>query len=243
MRSLSLLSVAAGLLLSAVIAAPARHHDYDQDENDDCITPDPLPCTDPESPSYCVGTNGNDTLMDTYICGDWRLGPIKLPTDITLDALVEIYDRFGGACPGEFLATWYNDTADSYMYPEEDGFLLTINGSRIEGVIELPEGTLIDRFGSEYGSYASPAAAPYMQRALPPSNLATPADDPRYPYNYHIYRVAKAFTVLSGPIAPWFGQPGHGVQYKLNDNIMTLLDGGYLGTVDLSALDDPEEPN
>lgn len=134
------------------------------------------------SPCYCEGTANNETLKNIYICGDWRLGPITLPTDITLDALVEIYDRFGGLCPGEFLATWYNETADSYIYPKEDGFQLTNNGSRIEGFVELPPGTLVDRFGSEYGTYTSPAAAPYMQRALPPSNLNTPQDDPRYEY-------------------------------------------------------------
>jgi hypothetical protein len=38
---------------------------------------------------------------------------------------------------------------------------------------------LMDRFGSEYGSFVSPAGAPYMQRALPPSNLDTPTTDPR----------------------------------------------------------------
>lgn len=55
--------------------------------------------------------------------------------------------------------------------------------------------------------------------------------------------MVKAFTVTSGPIAPWFGQPGQGVQYKLNDNIMTLLEGGYIEAVDLGVLADPEEPN
>ena len=62
-------------------------------------------------------------------------------------------------------------------------------------------GMKLDRFGSEYGSFLSPAGAPYSQRALPPSNLDTPTSDPSYPYNYHVYEVAKPFVVLSGPIA------------------------------------------
>lgn len=59
----------------------------------------------------------------------------------------------------------------------------------------------LDRFGSEYGSFLAPAGAPYSQRALPPSNLDTPAGNTSYPYNYHVYEVVQAFTVLSGPIA------------------------------------------
>jgi len=55
----------------------------------------------------------------------------------------------------------------------------------------------------------------------------------RYPYNYHVYKVLKQFTVLSGPIAGWFGQPGQGVQYQLSTNIMGLLSGGYIERVDL----------
>lgn len=37
--------------------------------------------------------------------------------------------------------------------------------------LTLPVGTFLDRFGSEYGAYMSPAGVPYAQRALPPTNL------------------------------------------------------------------------
>lgn len=132
----------------------------------------------------------------------------------------------------------------------------------VEGNQELPAGLLIDRFGSEYGSFLAPADSPYAQRALPPSNLDTPTSAPTYPYNYHVYRVRppirallssspklqhlvifnptdllylnqvlKPFTVLSGPIAPWFGQPGQGTQYYSSSNIMTLKSGGFIEDV------------
>lgn len=132
----------------------------------------------PDYPQYCAGTAGNATLNSTYVCGDSRLGPVVLPTNPPTDGLVDIYDRFGGLCPGQFLATYYDESAKSWIYPPDDGFQLDTAGDPIAAEMTLPVGLLIDRFGSEYGSYASPAAAPYMQRALPPSNLDTPAGNP-----------------------------------------------------------------
>lgn len=88
------------------------------------------------------------------------------------------YDRFGGLCPGAFLAVWYNATAASYIYPPDNGFQLTTTDTPIDGTTTLPVGALLDRFGSEYGSFTSPYGAPYMQRALPPSNLDTPMTSP-----------------------------------------------------------------
>ena len=35
------------------------------------------------------------------------------------------------------------------------------------------------------------------------------------PSNYHAYCVQNAFDVDAGAIAPWFGQPGRGMQYML----------------------------
>jgi hypothetical protein len=56
----------------------------------------------------------------------------------------------------------------------------------------------------------------------------------RYPYNYHVYNISRSFEVASGPVAPWFGQPGQGVQYQLNSSIMALLAGGYIVPVNLT---------
>jgi hypothetical protein len=122
-----------------------------------------------------------------------------LPTKLPLSSEVYAYDRLGGLCPEEFLKKWYNVTG--YIYPPQNGFQLNTANNPIEGNQTLAVGMKLDRFGSEYGSFLSPAGAPYSQRALPPSNLDTPAADPSYPYNYHVYEVAQAFDVLSGPIA------------------------------------------
>lgn len=129
-------------------------------------------------PDYCAGTNINKSLIHNYVCGDNRLGPKRLPTRLPLDSLTELYERFGGLCPGQFLAKWFNTTSGYYNYPPDSGYQLDINNVPIEGTITLQVGFLLDRFGSEYGTFVSPAAAPYMQRALPPSNLDTPPNNP-----------------------------------------------------------------
>jgi Tuberculosis necrotizing toxin len=89
------------------------------------------------------------------------------------------------------------------------------------------------------GSYISAADAPYSQRALPPSNLDTNPSAPDYPYNYHVYKVIKDLTVVGGPIAPWFGQPGLGAQFYTGGtgNILTLINTGYLVRVNTSDID------
>lgn len=190
----------------------------------------------PACPNYCAGTNYNASLQHDYVCGDLRLGPKRLPTRLPLSTLIDTYDRFGGLCPGQYLATWFNTTSGYFNYPPLNGFQLDTTGKPIEGTVTFTNGTLLDRFGSEYGTFVSPAGAPYMQRALPPSNLDTSPSAPEYPYNYHVYRVVKPFDALSGPIAAWFGQPGQGVQYQLSTNINGLLAGGFIVRVDLKTL-------
>jgi hypothetical protein len=51
-----------------------------------------------------------------------------------------------------------------------------------------------------------------------------------------VYSVVKPLVVLAGPIAPWFGQPGAGVQYMLYKNVKTLIEEGFLRREDPSVL-------
>ncbi|KAF9959367.1 hypothetical protein BGZ72_009829 [Mortierella alpina] len=170
-----------------------------------------------------------------YLCGDARLGPKRLPKLFPLDDITHPYDRFGGQCPAAFLKEWTDPNTGYYKYPPQGGFQLDTNNQPIQGNITLHAGALLDRFGSEWGSYLAPADAPYPQRALPPSNLDTPQDRDKnnYPNNYHVYRVLTDFVVLSGPIAPWFGQAGQGVQYLTPSNIKTLIENKILERVPL----------
>ncbi|KAG0308845.1 hypothetical protein BGZ97_013241 [Linnemannia gamsii] len=166
-----------------------------------------------------------------YFCRDARLGPKKLPKMYPLDDITQPYDCFGGLCAAEFLAKW--TVNGSYHYPDDNGFVISTSNLPIKGNTTLLPGVMVDRFGHEYGSYLSPAEAPYPQRSIPPSDLATSKDQPLYPYSYHVYKVVRTLVVEAGPIAPYFGQPGGGTQYHTFKNIITLVNDGYLERVEL----------
>ncbi|MCJ1236483.1 40S ribosomal protein [Varicellaria rhodocarpa] len=176
----------------------------------------------------CVGTHDTGEAGKNYVCRDPLLGPKILPKNPHLTSFVSYYNRFGGDAPGEFLKRWTIN--GSYIYPPQNGFQLDLTGKPILGNMTLLVGTMVDRFGSEYGSYVSAADAPYSQRALPPSNLDTNPSSPDHPYNYYVYEVIKQLDVVGGPIAPWFSQPGLGAQFYTGDtgNIMGLIGMGNL---------------
>jgi RHS repeat-associated protein len=83
----------------------------------------------------------------------------------------------------------------------------------------LTPGTMIDRFGYNGGSFVSPQGIPYIQRSLAPGTQYTP---------YNVFQVMKPIDVNAGPIAPAFGMPGGGMQYKLPSSVQSLIDSGHL---------------
>jgi len=83
----------------------------------------------------------------------------------------------------------------------------------------LQPGTRIDRYGSEAGAFASPAGTPFGARSLPSEAAAAPLRG---------YEVVKPLPVQSGRAAPWFGQPGGGIQYELGQSVKSLVDQGFL---------------
>lgn len=168
--------------------------------------------------------------LDHYLCGDQRLGPAELPEEGPVGSLVEGYDRFGGLSPVEFLDRWW--TVDgSWDYPEHDGFVVA-DGRPLKELQELPEGWMLDRFGSPWGSFLAPAGAPYSQRALPPDSLNTWPDGPEH--NYNCYEVSQPVTAWVGPIAPHFEQPGGGEQLLVPAEEVPEAEGdGYVPVNDL----------
>ncbi|MET8945090.1 TNT domain-containing protein [Streptomyces sp. NPDC004542] len=181
-----------------------------------------------------------------FVCNDWRFGPAKLPTKGVLGQIVAGYHRFGNLTPVEFLNKWWNPNADhgqgdwKFSLLPDDGFAHDSHGRPIAAPYTLRVGQLIDRFGNEFGKFLSPAGAKYGERSIPPSALNT--QDPRYPFDYHLYRVKKPTLVCAGPAAPGFEQPGQGVQYvtsvtatatycrnvKTGATVSSLLDSGNL---------------
>ena len=98
------------------------------------------------------------------------------------------------------------------------------NGGRVAGTIKenqtIPTGTIIDRYGSEYGKYTSPEGVPYEKRALP------------YIENqnaYHKYKILKQIdNVTISKIAPAFNEIGGGLQYELPNSIKELKSKKYI---------------
>lgn len=89
--------------------------------------------------------------------------------------------------------------------------------------------TIVDRFGSDFGTFVAPAGSPYDQRALPPSNLGRSAQgNSSVKFNYHVYEVQRPVVVVGGPVTPWFGQPGSGTQFELSTSVMQLVKDGVL---------------
>ncbi|MFG2647987.1 TNT domain-containing protein [Streptomyces sp. NPDC048436] len=171
---------------------------------------------------------------------DARLGPKWLPKkgQEPVGPLLKGWKRTGGLSPSAFLKKYWEGPAESgsWKYPPNDGFE-TVNGGVDKHPEELGKGELLDRFGSEYGSFLAPAGDSYAERALPPQNLNT--RDAGAVCDYRVYEVSKPFAVWQGGIAPWFGQPGGGQQVKLDAvfldpgegqrlNVKWLLDHGYL---------------
>ena len=60
-----------------------------------------------------------------------------------------------------------------------------------------------------------PAGTPFEMRSLPADYINKPL---------YTFEVIKPIQVHAGITAPWFGQPGLGIQYKFFDQIMNLWD-------------------
>ncbi len=198
--------------------------------------------------AHCrAGTPANATPTDAFFRGQAFLGPAVLPTDPPVAPLLRHYRRLGHMHTDAFIQRYRS--GDGWLYPPDDGFL-TRHGRPIRHAVVLRPGNLIDRFGYPGGAYLSPAGTPFAARALPPQNLDTPPVAPLS--NYHEYCVLRWFRVDGGPIAPWFAQPGLGVQFKLNGaylpaagtalSVTWLLANGYL-VEENPAEENPAEAN
>jgi hypothetical protein len=97
------------------------------------------------------------------------------------------------------------------------------NGCAAAPVSEtLPAGTLIDRFGSEGGTFFSPKGESYDSRAVPYvcSKMA-----------YTVYRVDKPLHVMACKAAAWFDEPGGAQQYQTDDPAYKLRASGAIEAV------------
>ena len=97
----------------------------------------------------------------------------------------------------------------------KNGFL---NGEYVEDIIE--PGTVLDRYGdNNSGRYFSPSGASFGERALPPFMKNKPKTT---------YIAKKPIPNKKGLIAPWFDEPGMGIQHFTDMEVKHLVDNGYL---------------
>ena len=97
----------------------------------------------------------------------------------------------------------------------KNGFL---NGEYVEDIIE--PGTVLDRYGdNNSGRYFSPSGASFGERALPPFMKNKPKTT---------YIANKPIPNKKGLIAPWFDEPGMGIQHFTDMDVEHLVNNGYL---------------
>jgi nicrotizing toxin Mtb-like protein len=178
-----------------------------------------------------------------FFDGDRRLGPAQLPTRGEVARQLRDYQRTGGLTPQSFLATFWDPAANGgqggWRFPPDNGYVVGPDGRPEVTQRTLHDGQHIDRYGSEFGAFLAPEGLAYAARSIPPQNLdGTPAAG----CNFHEYQVGRPFAVDTGPVAPWFAQPGGGRQYQLDAalvpgapvplNVMWLVDNGFLFRID-----------
>lgn len=81
-------------------------------------------------------------------------------------------------------------------------------------------GNLVDRYGGTGGGFLSPKGTPAAARSLAPGTTSR---------SLNTYKVVKPFEANAGRAAPWFGQPGKGIQYDLGTStVQDLINSGHL---------------
>jgi hypothetical protein len=201
-----------------------------------------VPVAVASTPTGVVVGPRDSQCSNSYFDNNSLLGPQTLPNTGSIAPIVWGYKRLAGLNQEQFLATYWDPTANGgaggWRYPPDNGYLI-VDGHPVEYPSTLRPGEMIDRFGSEYGSFLAPEDTPYAERALPPQSLDN--YDAGFTCNYHLYRVVKPFRTETGPIAPGFGQPGLGLQFQVvsallpgdpaTANVMWLVSNGYLQSV------------
>jgi RHS repeat-associated protein len=99
-------------------------------------------------------------------------------------------------------------------YPDNNGFI-----GEIESQF-LYKGTKINRYGgSDWSKFFSPQGTPNAARSLPANTINEPL---------RTFEVMKPFSVMSGKVAPAYGQVGGGTQLISPVRLKTLLSRGVL---------------
>ncbi|MCV7092024.1 TNT domain-containing protein [Mycobacterium interjectum] len=189
---------------------------------------------DSPSPAYYFGGKASDgafALPGLIFGGEGAMVEAGLPAETVTPggaplAVVRGWDPTGGMPWDEFASQF--GTPGARTYPLNDGF----PPGFVPQPAHLPEGTIIDRFGSEYGRYLSPDGTAFADRSLAPESVG--GDYKRYMVTGE--PLPPGWQIVEGPVEPWYGQtpsPGS-LQYMIlgpdgvEVNVKELVDGGIL---------------
>jgi hypothetical protein len=148
--------------------------------------------------------------------------PPPLPPDSSL------FDGYDPTPPGPD----FTNTDGGLIYPDDSlpSKPYAVPGTVVDNT-EIPQGTVIDRFGYPGGAWLSPDGVPFAERALPPDSASKPY------YQYVVEDPSKlppGWRIEQSQAAPWFQQPGGGTQYRIiapdgvRASVQTLVDWGFL---------------
>lgn len=110
---------------------------------------------------------------------------------------------------------YYNQTTGEPIWPGQngdpniDGFL---NGKYED--TKLRTGEQIDRYGGNNGTFFGDEGTTIPERAMAPNSDFS---------KYNKYVVAREMPVRKGKIAPWFDQPGGGIQYQIDPGFVSSI--------------------
>jgi hypothetical protein len=131
-------------------------------------------------------------------------------------------DGFPANLRWDLVPKWiqWADTKVTISWPPDDGCAAPPVAQSVV------KGTLIDRFGSEGGTFFSPQGEPFRDRAVP--YVCKQMD-------YRVYRVLKALAVKICKAAPWFGEPGGAWQVQTTEPAYKLVADGSIEVVTYEA--------
>jgi hypothetical protein len=126
------------------------------------------------------------------------------------------------AAPESQLFDGYHPTEPGPEFTNADGTLIYPDDTlpskpyAIPGTVvpdaNLPTGTELGRFGFPRGAYLAPEGTPFAELALPPDSAFKPY------YQYVVTnegRLPPGWHLEQSQVAPWFHQPGGGLQFRI----------------------------
>jgi hypothetical protein len=186
------------------------------------------------SAAYYLGGKASDAAVSlpAMLFGpEAALVRAGLPAEVVTEggaplSIVRGWHPTGGMTWEDFASEF--GTPQARSYPVNDGF----PPGYVPQAAHLPEGAIIDRFGSQYGRYLAPDGTPFVDRALAPESVGG---------EYNRYMVTgkslpPGWKIVEGPVQPYYGQlpsPGS-LQYMIlgpdgvRVSVKELVDRGIL---------------